>query len=329
MEIILGNDRIDISDISVASIDSIDYYELNKLELKVNGEMISVPGFLEENLRRLEELRYFERTGRELDGREEYEKDKEKKKVLAEARNAARELFMQVHKDKSVLTVYIRNSRKSKKYVEGFCGFDIFEKEKEIEEKKAEYSAIQRKKENSNNDGERTVEYAIKWFVAAHENPIVSIAGDCESKHRYNCILLNKPDFIDDPQEYDHILVCSAGIIIIETKHWKGNIEILPDGQWARETEEGIEGAANPEFQMRRHELMLKNIIPDVEIYSLLCFSNSKIIITGKDNFTAYPIVTVDQLEETLSNICSNEKYDDAEISKIVDIINKHKVNCI
>ena len=38
---------------------------------------------------------------------------------------------------------------------------------------------------------------------------------DCESKYRYNCIMLKNASFIDEPQEYDHILVTPSGISIL------------------------------------------------------------------------------------------------------------------
>ena len=78
---------------------------------------------------------------------------------------------------------------------------------------------------------------------------------------------------------------------------------------------------------MRRHELMMKKILQNVAVHSLLCFSNGKIIIEGKENFTDYPIVTVEQLEEKLSEICSQQIYSDSEIVDIVNLINEHKVN--
>lgn len=213
-------------------------------------------------------------------------------------------------------------------YLEDFCGFDIFEKEIYINNELLKQQQYRQKLENSNNAGEKTVEYALEWFIKAnHDKHIVEIKGDCESRHRLDCILLNKPDFIDDPQEYDHILVCSGGIVIIETKHWKGTVEIRKDGQWIRENDDGTIGTESPKFQMRRHELMMQEIVPDVKVYSLLCFSNGKIIINGKENFADYPIVTIDQLEEKLIEICSTNLYTNEDIDSIVDDINKHKVN--
>ena len=133
------------------------------------------------------------------------------------------------------LLIFFNNGRGLERYLQDKCGFDIFEKEKEINQKLLEYKEKQRKLKNSFNHGENNVEYIIKWFVASNDGKhILAIKGDCESKYRYDCILLRNPEFIDEPQEYDHILVTPAGIVIIETKDWKGTIDINADGKWIR-----------------------------------------------------------------------------------------------
>ena len=184
------------------------------------------------------------------------------------------------------------------------------------------------KEQNSNNPGEKAVAYAIKWICAASENKIISVNNDCESNHSFNCILLNKPDFIDEPQEYDHILLCPAGVVLIETKHWKGTVNIRPDGKWTRKKDEDSTtiGVESPKFQMRRHELLMQKILPEVPVHSILCFSNASTIIEGKEYFKDYPIVSIDQLEETLANICNEAKYSDTEITQMVKTIEDHKV---
>lgn len=240
-------------------------------------------------------------------------------------------------------------------FYEGACGFDldnkyaevqsiisnlrkeVAEKEEKIrgsaeeyEEKvKTEAEEHERKLRNSSNPGEKAVDYAIKWLLASEAKHVIRIANNCESKHRYNCIILCKPDFIDEPQEYDHILVCSAGVVIIETKHWKGKVIIHPDGRWSRirNDSESILYVDNPRAQMKRHEVLMRKILPNVPIFSILCFSNASTIVDGRENFTAYPIVNIDQLENSLSGIFSITKYSDTEIDQIVSTIEEFKVN--
>lgn len=200
--------------------------------------------------------------------------------------------------------------------------------EKEETNRKLEQEKEQKRK-NSDNNGEKVVEYEISWFSAASEVPIVSIPADCESKYRYNCILLAKPDFIEENQEYDHILVCSGGVLLIETKHWKGAVEIRSDGKWVRHIGEENRkvGIENPKSQIWRHETLMKAIVPGITVSSVLCFSNADVVIEGKEYFTDYPIIYADQLIDYLSRFCSNKLYSEGEVRSMVQIIESHKVN--
>ena len=236
------------------------------------------------------------------------------------------EKFFNTYKDKSVLYLEFADGTE-KYYLEDYCGFDIFQKEREFKSYLIQKEEEIKKREASNNPGEKEVEYAIKWSMQAIESYIVSIKNDCESKYRYNCIVLHKPEIIDELQEYDHILVCSAGIVLIETKHWKERVIIRPDGKWVRSYENRPdEGIESPRFQMRRHEILMQKICPGVSVHSVLCFSHPSSVIDGRENFKDYPIIATDQLEETLSALCAEGDYSKEEIDKIADTINKHKV---
>lgn len=141
--------------------------------------------------------------------------------------------------------------------------------------------------------------------------------------------MLKKADFIDEPQEYDHILVCDAGVILIETKHWKGRVEIRPDGKWVRDKNNDghIVGEKSPVTQMKRHETLIQKILPNVPVYSLLCFSNADLIIDGAENCRDFQAIYVDQLNEVLSNILSKAEPHEGSIDYIVSEIEKHMVN--
>lgn len=212
------------------------------------------------------------------------------------------------------------------------CNFDIYAAYQELTQKFPKAKRLREiKSKICRNDGEDEVEYAIKWCLADLKENVVSIEKDCESKYRYGCILLRKSNLIDEPQEYDHILVSNAGVVLIETKHWKGKIEIRPDGKWLRDPNDygKMIGVENPAFQMQRHEMLIKGILPNVPVYSLLCFSNKSAIIKGKGNFTGYPIVYVDQLKDTLLNLLVSKNTSDGAIDYIVSEIEKHKINKI
>ena len=237
--------------------------------------------------------------------------------------------FIDKCEDNSVLEIQLNDGR-IHYYLEGYCSFDIFSKEKEIRRKLDLYNKEQEKIKNSNNRGEKDVEYVIKWFMASNSDKhIVPIVGDCESKYRYNCIMLRNDDFIDEAQEYDHILVTPAGIVLIETKDWKGAIDVTSDGKWIRHKEEDNApfGVASPIQQMRRHEQVMKSILPNIPIYSILCFSNSTAIVSGKEYIKDYPVVNIEQLEDELHSICSRKKLSIEKIDEIVSTIETYKVN--
>jgi hypothetical protein len=241
-------------------------------------------------------------------------------------RLALRDQFVSQHRGKQVLVVYF-HEMPTKYYLEGECGFDVWEKEQEINQALKEFEIIRKKEKNSFNSGEKKIEHALKWINASNEKKYVSIAGDCESKYRFNCILLYNEDFIDEPQEYDHIIVCCAGVIVIETKDWQGTVEIRNDGKWIRTNPDGKFGVASPKVQMRRHEALLGSILPNVPIYSVLCFSNDSVVINGRENFKNYPIITIDELEDYITDICENARYSAEDIEAIVERIEQHKYN--
>lgn len=209
-----------------------------------------------------------------------------------------------------------------KKIPQKYCEFDIYEKKEEID-------AIVKKLQNSNDAGEDEVEYAIKWLRAESSVPLEEIRKNCESQYRYGCILLKKSSFIEDAQEYDHILVSDMGIILIETKHWKGQVDIHSDGKWVRDPNNDgqIKGIENPLYQIQRHEALMKSILPHVPIHSLLVFSNPSLILKGSENCNMCRVIYLDKLKETVMNIFSTSKPIDGTIDDCVNEIEKYKVN--
>lgn len=185
------------------------------------------------------------------------------------------------------------------------------------------------KRQNSCNPGEKEVDYAIKWFLADCPFRAAAIRKTCESPYRYDCILLKRDDFIDEAQEYDHILVSGAGVILIETKHWKGRAAIRPDGKWVKDVafDGHYIGERSPLLQLKRHEALMKKILPDVPLHSLLCFSNAEFILDGAENCPDFRITYVDQLDDVLTEILSSSRAYEDRIDEIIGEIEKHKVN--
>lgn len=208
-------------------------------------------------------------------------------------------------------------------FLERYCGFDIYKKKDEID-------AVIKKLNDSIDVGEDKVEYAIKWLCAESSVPFQIIKKNCESKYRYGCIILKNSSFINEVQEYDHILVSEAGVILIETKHWKGRVEVRSDGKWVRDPNNDgcIEGIESPMYQIQRHEALIKSILPDVPIHSLLVFSNSSLILEGVKNCKMCHAIYVDKLKETIMHIVSMTKPIDIDIvNHCVDEIERHKVH--
>lgn len=202
------------------------------------------------------------------------------------------------------------------------CKFDIFKKKEEVD-------AIIKKLQNSIDAGEEEVEYAIRWLCAESAFHLKAIKKNCETKYRYGCILLKNQGFIDEQQEYDHILVSDRGIFLIETKNWKGRVEIRLDGKWVRDSENNgcLVGVESPLYQIQRHEALIKSILPNVPIHSLLVFSNSSLILEGRENCNMCRVIYVDQLKETVMNIFSLSESTGRTIDYYVNEIEKYKVN--
>lgn len=234
MEISCGKHRVKVSNIKYAFAVTLSGHYLYQAETLQNGplppKLISeFYPWLEDNL-----------TPAQIEERQK--------------RFATHDEFIEKYQGKAAL--YLKyNNGSYQYYIEGVCGFDVYEKESEflaavaeyekqrveLEKQKAQQEAAQKAREekirNSYNRGEADVTYALKWILAANKGMFVPIIGDCESNHRTNCIWLKHPDFIDEPQEFDHILVCPAGVISIETKHWKDRVVIREDGKWIRQTD--------------------------------------------------------------------------------------------
>ena len=87
--------------------------------------------------------------------------------------------------------------------------------------------------------------------------------------------------------ENDHVVISSAGIILVETKNYGGTIYIRPNG-WVREKFGKKKGCDSPIAQSERHKLVLENFLTkrglgQVPIYIVVAISNSQAIIEGED----------------------------------------------
>ena len=172
--------------------------------------------------------------------------------------------------------------------------------------------------------GEEEVEYALKWLVGDY----IKLEKDASGKYGTKAIVLNNKGFVDEPQEFDHIVIGPQGVFNIETKNYTGKIIIDRDGNWIREQSDGRKvGERNPLQQSRRHEAVLRSIVgDDVPIISILAIANPKAIIQGAEN-SKVKLLKSDVLEEYISNYKGAVSYTKEKIQALADEIEKYRVS--
>ena len=150
----------------------------------------------------------------------------------------------------------------------------------------------------SGDKGEKMVDYALKWLDTSY----VKIEKRSKDKAGNPCILISNPTFIDEKQEYDHLIVSSKGVFSIETKNFAGKLVVDKSGNWIRKKDGGEEGMKNPLQQVRQHEKLLASFLPrECHIISILCIANDKAVIEGEEH-CPIPIVKSDLLVEFIEN---------------------------
>lgn len=171
-------------------------------------------------------------------------------------------------------------------------------------------------------DGERRTAYALKWLSAAGYR---GIEKDCTNKYGSGRLILQNFDFIDEPQEYDNIVIGHNGVFCIETKNYGGELQIDLSGDWLRLDGSHTHGIQNPVFQCDRHHALLQSILGSgIKIIDIICIANDQVIIHGRGNCPV-SIVKYDQLSRYIQNYASSEELDDQEIKTIIEKIEEHK----
>lgn len=169
--------------------------------------------------------------------------------------------------------------------------------------------------------GEEAVEYAIKWLKPEGYR---SIAKDCLSKYGSVSIILKNADYIDEAQEFDHIVIGENGIFIIETKNYAGVISVSAEGDWIQEKDGVCKGIKNPVQQCNRHHGIIKSIVGNVPITSIICIANDSAIIKGREN-CEIPIVKVELLQDFIKRVKTERQLSEPEIEDIIKKIQVKK----
>lgn len=172
--------------------------------------------------------------------------------------------------------------------------------------------------------GEKEVEYVLKWLT----DDYYVIEKDCTSKYTNRCILLENQTFIDESQEYDHIVVGPQGVFLIETKNYSGQLHIDHQGNWLRKKkrEEEWLPEINPGQQVVRHHVLMESIVgKEVPIIDVICLAHPNIMTSGLENANI-PVIKKDQLGDFIMRY-QGELMDKAAINEVVCKINRHKIS--
>ncbi|MCI8833978.1 MAG: NERD domain-containing protein [Ruminococcus sp.] len=174
------------------------------------------------------------------------------------------------------------------------------------------------------NKGEAEVDYALKWLVGDY----IKIERTPSGKYGELAIVLNNKALIDEPQEFDHIVIGPQGVFNIETKNYVGKLIVDRNGNWIRVKDDGREvGERNPIQQIRRHEAVLRSIVgEDVPIVSILVMANPRMIIEGVENFSL-PLLKSDRLEEYISTYRNEKVYTKSEIEALREKLEQYRVS--
>lgn len=172
--------------------------------------------------------------------------------------------------------------------------------------------------------GEREVDYVLKWLTDEY----VMIEKDCNSKYGGDCILLENARFIDEDQEYDHIVIGPQGIFVIETKNYSGKLYIDNAGNWMRmkKGESDWSSEINPTQQVNRHHVLLESIVgSNVPIIDVICLAHPDLMVAGQEN-SKITVVKKDLLGDFVMNYPGKVLTPD-EIEAIEHQIDLRKVN--
>lgn len=152
--------------------------------------------------------------------------------------------------------------------------------------------------------GEDAVDYVLKWLPDFY----CVIEKDCQGKYADNVIILENDSFVDESQEFDHLVIGPQGIFNIETKNYTGKLSIDQNGNWYRLKKGETEWVAeeNPAQQLFRHHVLLQSIVGDnVPIIDVICMAHPNLIVSGQGN-SYIPVVKKDLLADFIVNYKSS-----------------------
>lgn len=172
--------------------------------------------------------------------------------------------------------------------------------------------------------GERKVDHELKLLEAS---------GNYRSVHKkwsVKCldrtIKLYNPDFLNEPMEYDHILVGKQGVFVIETKNYKGKIVVDENGNWIRnKTGERDEGEDNPMKQIYSHVALLESFLKGFPIIGVICIAHRSAIIEGVNNCPVLLVKSDVLYGEIMDYSSEGKELTKAEMEECISLIESHR----
>ena len=169
--------------------------------------------------------------------------------------------------------------------------------------------------------GEASVEYALKWM---QPNGYRSVWRTSLTKYGTPGIVLKNRAFIDEKQEFDHIIVGTNGVFLIETKNYSGTLQITSNGDWIQEKNNIKKGIKNPVQQCNRHRAILQSILgKNVPITSVICIANEGVIVEGRQ-YCQIPLVRVELLQDLIESTSVSHELSNDNINQTLKTIYKY-----
>lgn len=169
---------------------------------------------------------------------------------------------------------------------------------------------------------EKNVEHMLSFLG---KDKYITIPKKSEGRYGDKCILLHNPTAYEHPQEYDHIIIGSQGIFLIETKNYSGKICIGKAGNWARTGKHGdVKNDKDPLIQIKHHEKVMASIVGEkVNIFSILCLANQSVKIQNA-NYFPRPILKSDALTDFIETLEVENPLSTEEMKHLKELILKY-----
>lgn len=157
---------------------------------------------------------------------------------------------------------------------------------------------VEEKIRKAGQEGERQVGHALDWL-------------DSSRFKVFNDIRL---PFGNKSQQFDTIIVGDNGVFNIETKNFIGDLYIDEEGNWYRSVRDKKTGTENVNFQVRRHNKVLRNLLEDkISIIDLIVWTNVESVLEGLE-YSPTKVIKIDQLVDYVEKYKTDEDLSEEDV---------------